>query len=75
MLFFDLHRGGVLFDWCGERRPLSWQYGGFTFLNRCESLSKTTKLLLLESLLKEVCISSGFDSSLAQEKSQAECLS
>ena len=31
----------------------------------CESLSKTTKLILLDSLLQEVCISSGFDWSLA----------
>ena len=33
-----------------------WQSG--------ESLSKTTKLILLDSLLQEVCISSGFDWSL-----------
>ena len=30
-----------------------------------ESLSKTTKLLLLDSLLQEVCIESGSDGSLA----------
>ena len=30
----------------------------------CVSLSKTTKLLLLDSLLQEVCIESGLDGSL-----------
>ena len=30
-----------------------------------EALSKTTKLLLLDSLLQEVCIESGSDGSLA----------
>ena len=31
---------------------------------QCHSLSKTTKLILLDSLLQEVCISSGSDGSL-----------
>ena len=35
-------------------------------LEAIESLSKTTKLLLLDSLLQEVCIESGSDGSLAQ---------
>ena len=34
-------------------------------LSGSESLSKTTKLLLLDSLLQEVCIKSGSDGSLA----------
>ena len=34
-------------------------------LEEIESLSKTTKLLLLDSLLQEVCIESGSDGSLA----------
>ena len=41
----------------------------------CEHLSKTTKLLLLDSLLQEVCISSGFDGSLTLEFARVECLS
>ena len=40
-----------------------------------ESLSKTTKLILLDSLLQEVCISSGFDGSLTLEFARVECLS
>ena len=38
------------------------------------SLSKTTKLILLDSLLQEVCIKSAWHS-LAFEFAQAECLS
>merc|ERR1712073_231436 len=38
------------------------------------SLSKTTKLILLDSLLQEVCIKSAWHS-LAFEFTQAECLS
>ena len=34
-------------------------------LDEIESLSKTTKLLLLDSLLQEVCIESGSDGSLS----------
>ena len=34
-------------------------------LEEIESLSKTTKLLLLDSLLQEVCIESGSDRSLS----------
>ena len=34
-------------------------------LEEIESLSKTTKLLLLDSLLQEVCIESGSDGSLS----------
>ena len=34
-------------------------------LEELQSLSKTTKLLLLDSLLQEVCIESGSDGSLA----------
>ena len=41
----------------------------------CDSLSKTTKLILLDSLLQEVCISSGFDGSLTLEFARVECLS
>merc|ERR1712106_160272 len=37
--------------------------------------SKTTKLILLDSLLQEVCISSGFDGSLTLEFARVECLS
>ena len=33
--------------------------------NKISTLSKTTKLILLDSLLQEVCISSDFDGSLA----------
>ena len=44
-----------------------WQSG--------ESLSKTTKLILLDSLLQEVCISSGIDGSLTLEFARVECLS
>ena len=40
-----------------------------------ESLSKTTKLILLDSLLQEVCISSGLDGSLTLEFARVECLS
>ena len=38
------------------------------------SVSKTTKLILLDSLLQEVCIKSAWHS-LAFEFAQAECLS
>ena len=40
-----------------------------------ESLSKTTKLILLDSLLQEVCIESGLDGSLTLEFARVECLS
>ena len=36
----------------------------YTILSNFSSLSKTTKLILLDSLLQEVCISSVFDGSL-----------
>ena len=39
------------------------------------SLSKTTKLILLDSLLQEVCIESGLDGSLTLEFARVECLS
>ena len=37
-------------------------------------MSKTTKLILLDSLLKEVCISFGLDLSLTFELAQVEVL-
>ena len=43
-----------LFAWCKL----------YIILSKFLSLSKTTKLILLDSLLQEVCISSGFDGSL-----------
>ena len=45
---------------------LRWTSRGlYVFLSPCCSLSKTTKLILLDSLLQEVCINSVFDWSLA----------
>ena len=43
-----------LFAWCKL----------YIILSKFQSLSKTTKLILLDSLLQEVCIDSGFDGSL-----------
>merc|ERR1712055_242094 len=43
--------------------PLAWM--GQVGAGERVSLSKTTKLLLLDSLLQEVCIKSGSDGSLA----------
>ena len=40
-----------------------------------ESLSKTTKLILLDSLLQEVCISSGLGLVAHLEFARVECLS
>ena len=40
------------------------EFEGFPFWKQRRSLSKTTKLILLDSLLQEVCISSGLDGSL-----------
>ena len=40
-----------------------------------ESLSNTTKLILLDSLLQEVCFSSGFEGSLTLEFAWVEFLS
>ena len=52
-----------------KRRPAEPQGKGDYF-----SLSKTTKLILLDSLLQEVCISSDLDRSLTFEFAQVECL-
>ena len=74
--FFDTQLAEIVpkfghFWWLYYVLALEWWHlrwtsrGLYVFLSPSCSLSKTTKLILLDSLLQEVCISSGSDWSLA----------